>query len=76
MDKLEKIIQPPSACLPYRRSPQRRLSHIRQKVKKNCNCSSTWIRLSIAAITRAHEGVADLVQRLRNKPDDKLHLFS
>jgi len=78
MDKLEKIIQPTIGLFTnIGEAHSGGFLNIRQKVKEKLQLFKHVDTLIYCSdYPELNEGVADLVQRLRNKPDDKLHLFS
>ncbi|HSC38773.1 MAG TPA: bifunctional UDP-N-acetylmuramoyl-tripeptide:D-alanyl-D-alanine ligase/alanine racemase, partial [Chitinophagaceae bacterium] len=78
MDKLEKIIQPTIGLFTnIGEAHSSGFLNIRQKVKEKLQLFKHVDTLIYCGdYPELNEGVADLVQRLRNKPDDKLHLFS
>lgn len=78
MDKLEKIIQPTIGLFTnIGEAHSSGFLNIRQKVKEKLQLFKHVDTLVYCSdYPELNEGVADLVQRLRNKPDDKLHLFS
>lgn len=78
MDKLEKIIQPTIGIFTnIGEAHSEGFLNLRQKVKEKLQLFKhvqTFIYCS--DYPEINEGLADLVQRLRNKPDDKLNVFS
>ncbi|HEY4150020.1 MAG TPA: bifunctional UDP-N-acetylmuramoyl-tripeptide:D-alanyl-D-alanine ligase/alanine racemase [Chitinophagaceae bacterium] len=78
MDKLEKIIQPTIGLFTnIGEAHSGGFLNIRQKVKEKLQLFKHVDTLIYCSdYPEINEGIADLVQRLRNKPDDKLHLFS
>lgn len=78
MDKLEKIIQPTIGLFTnIGEAHSGGFLNIRQKVKEKLQLFKHVDTLIYCSdYPELNEGVADLVQRLRNKPDDKLHLFT
>ncbi|MBS1563622.1 MAG: bifunctional UDP-N-acetylmuramoyl-tripeptide:D-alanyl-D-alanine ligase/alanine racemase, partial [Bacteroidetes bacterium] len=78
MDRLEKIIQPGIGLFTnIGEAHSGGFLNIRQKVKEKLQLFRHVDTLIYCSdYPELNEGVADLVQRLRNKPDDKLNLFS
>jgi Alr-MurF fusion protein len=78
MDKLEKIIQPTIGIFTnVGEAHSEGFLNLRQKVKEKLQLFKhvqTFIYCS--DYPEINEGLADVVQRLRNKPDDKLNVFS
>jgi Alr-MurF fusion protein len=78
MDKLEKMIQPSIGIFTnIGEAHAEGFLNLRQKVKEKLQLfSHVQTLIYCSDYPEINEGVADLVQRLRNKPDDKLNLFS
>ena len=78
MDNLEKIIQPGIGLFTnIGEAHSSGFLNIRQKVKEKLQLFKHVDTLIYCLdYPELNEGVADLVQRLRNKPDDKLNIFS
>ncbi|MBC7902672.1 MAG: bifunctional UDP-N-acetylmuramoyl-tripeptide:D-alanyl-D-alanine ligase/alanine racemase [Gemmatimonadaceae bacterium] len=78
MDKLEKIIQPTIGIFTnIGEAHSEGFLNLRQKVKEKLQLfKHVQTLIYCTDYPEINEGVADLVQRLRNKPEDKLNLFS
>ena len=78
MDKLEKIIQPTIGIFTnIGEAHSEGFLNLRQKVKEKLQLfKHVQTLIYCSDYPEINEGVADLVQRLRNKPDDKLNVFS
>lgn len=78
MDKLEKIILPTIGIFTnIGEAHSEGFFNLRQKVKEKLQLFIHVQTLVYCCdYPEINEGVADLVQKLRNKPDDKLNLFS
>jgi UDP-N-acetylmuramoyl-tripeptide--D-alanyl-D-alanine ligase len=78
MDKLEKIIRPTTGIFTnIGEAHSEGFLNLRQKVKEKLQLFIHVETLVYCSdYPEINEGVADLVQKLRNKPDDKLEVFS
>ena len=78
MDKLEKIIQPTIGIFTnIGEAHSEGFLNLRQKVKEKLQLfKHVQTLIYCSDYPEINEGVADLVQRLRNKPADKLDLFT
>lgn len=78
MDKLEKVIQPTIGIFTnIGEAHSEGFLNQRQKVKEKLQLfRHVHTLIYCSDYPEINEGVADLIQRLRNQPDDKLHVFS
>jgi len=78
MDKLEKIIQPSIGIFTnIGEAHSEGFLNQRQKVKEKLQLfKHVHTLIYCSDYPEINEGVADLIQRLRNQPDDKLNVFS